>query len=100
MAGTGLGIRSVPCAYVWQVLVSLLNHARCVWQVLASAFAQYYIFAYIIFIGLCIITSPMLLVELFGLSNNMPVHYIYTHAHLASASVAVARGRLEGRDNV
>lgn len=67
MAGTGVGIRSVPCTYVWQVL--------------ASAFAQYYIFAYIIFIALCIITSPMLLVEVFGLSNNMPVHYIYTHAH-------------------
>jgi hypothetical protein len=45
-------------------------------QVVASAFAQYYIFAYAIFIGLSILTSGII-VAIFTLNLNMPIRIIF-----------------------
>ena len=56
---------------------------------MASAFAQYYIFAYVLFALACVTTTGLLWVNVFSLSGNTPLRIVFE----VSACVC-ARARL------
>ena len=46
-------------------------------QMVASAFAQYYIFAYVLFAALCAATSGPFWADVFGLDGNTPARIVF-----------------------